>query len=1194
MAKPDQTAQSNTRAHILAALLVVALLAMLGIKKQQNVCIDRAKFKRGADQIATLSEELDSSVACLRSQAALDAQQFGSEASALVPKLVERLDDPDDSVRWRAAAAFGYIGETTPKGYAKLKELLIHDPNQTVRYNSVFALANVELSDKGADLAPALKDQVADVRRNAIAYLREDASPADRQLLSPLVRTLLKDPLPLIRQIAAEASGTLFLIELKDDVATLTSDPDKDVRESAARTVAHFAQYGSDAEYTALATRTERGPLTQQETEKLVALINSGSSEAARTVAVCMLVNPGLASGVSIDPAALKTAYQQAVQRVQIGGSGSLRSACVSAGAGEMARQLLEKDEPTVTAGVSSILRQMLERERTRKYNGPEETFPRLIPANIGYPSTAKRADYKTQLKNSSPLIRFFSALSLSRFTVLDGNSFRSLLADSDPRVQALALLAVAPSLPPKEYQSSEPVIQQMMTSSNPELKSAALQFASGRTVGRDSVDAYLAALASADESVRQTGRSGLKHLSENGLFPPNRWATRQAKALTVEGLQQHLAALKNDQDLKAQYIAACDVSEWSTKGLPLKQDQLKEIAASFEAAVRGKNGDIISPDCGYEHFAGIIRLLDLSEQSDFTKHLKDDLIPFLISNIQWHEGGTPVDHHRDNDFAVEYPVAQALLLADLRTLDPSRVDPAINEFLHDPRRVSYGLIVGLGQVPARLGAYQAAVIDIGKSKEFDPRVKSEAYRLVAGRIPDDAQLADNVVDGVEKGDLATITMIANRANIPKHVVRGQLIPALLQQLNNHDPVHYSLTLTAAMHAGYDDVRVWEYFQDGLVSSDDFVRKQTQDHQARYSRETPYTELHITPLTATPPFERIQLTYDTNPSAVISLDLKGQRYRIEKSLGFGDTEVLISENGKHYRIVNGRSLEVQDMPWPVAIQHDLKFTADKKNERPATATYLEKPCRVYSSQFGEGCFWNGLALRFQSKYSQGEAYPTGTVRELRLNPDFPAELFQPPPGLKPETRTEEERAKRRAVRQALTYPFKTAIVSSTKKSTCGNRSDTTTRVLRIDTKNQMYRLEQGFPQPRAPFVTIYRDETRYSVSVEKKELTTSVDSMRNEFFWDENDPFLKKTDRHDTILGRDCVIWETKFESETATEISACYWNGIRLRETSRTGNCNSVEEATDIQLDVPIESSAFDLPTGYKEIGIEASLEDN
>lgn len=98
------------------------------------------------NDVHILLKSLDSKIACERSKAAFAFQKLGDKAKIAVPKLLELLKDPDDSVRWRSVAALGYLCEF-PVEVKKGIYALISDPNETVRYNTIFAMGRMNICE---------------------------------------------------------------------------------------------------------------------------------------------------------------------------------------------------------------------------------------------------------------------------------------------------------------------------------------------------------------------------------------------------------------------------------------------------------------------------------------------------------------------------------------------------------------------------------------------------------------------------------------------------------------------------------------------------------------------------------------------------------------------------------------------------------------------------------------------------------------------------------------------------------------------------------------------------------------------------------------------------------------------------------------------------------------------------------------
>lgn len=131
-----------------------------------------------------LQANLSSARSCVRSKAALDLQKLGMAGKAAVPQLVELLDDPDPSVRWRSVAALGYIRHF-PSSVREPIYKRIEDKHETTRLNTLFAVsrmqfdpdtlvqkAHYKLSDEEFEVfLRGLSDQSSSVRYKALIHL---------------------------------------------------------------------------------------------------------------------------------------------------------------------------------------------------------------------------------------------------------------------------------------------------------------------------------------------------------------------------------------------------------------------------------------------------------------------------------------------------------------------------------------------------------------------------------------------------------------------------------------------------------------------------------------------------------------------------------------------------------------------------------------------------------------------------------------------------------------------------------------------------------------------------------------------------------------------------------------------------------------------------------------------------------------
>lgn len=200
-------------------LAVATLIAALFLAVTLN---NKCYFASAAAEtdLAKLQSSLESSRACARSKAALDLQKVGAEGLPAVPRLVQLLNDPVASVRWRSVAALGHIGhfpaEVREAVYAK-----IEDPDETVRLNTLFAVSRMGYlppSDPGVVVAPNPDDRV-----NSEVF-----SVLLRGLSDRSTKVQYKALIHLIPQKIAK-SGPKYLEEFKSLLTKLSDSSDSTV-----------------------------------------------------------------------------------------------------------------------------------------------------------------------------------------------------------------------------------------------------------------------------------------------------------------------------------------------------------------------------------------------------------------------------------------------------------------------------------------------------------------------------------------------------------------------------------------------------------------------------------------------------------------------------------------------------------------------------------------------------------------------------------------------------------------------------------------------------------------------------------------------------------------------------------------------------------------------------------------------------
>jgi len=114
--------------------------------------------------------------------------------------LQEALEDPDDTVRFKAAQALGELND--PEAVKLLMGRYDQEPDKTVRAEIIRALGRLRDPALEPFLAGALlKDEEALVRWNAALMLQgyDELGPEAREALAVAAR----DPSPMVRQAAS-------------------------------------------------------------------------------------------------------------------------------------------------------------------------------------------------------------------------------------------------------------------------------------------------------------------------------------------------------------------------------------------------------------------------------------------------------------------------------------------------------------------------------------------------------------------------------------------------------------------------------------------------------------------------------------------------------------------------------------------------------------------------------------------------------------------------------------------------------------------------------------------------------------------------------------------------------------------------------------------------------------------------------
>ena len=184
----------------------------------------------GSDPVAPLVEQLRSTDADARRDAARSLGALGPAAASAVESLEAVVDDESPAVRQAVCRALGEIGESSPSTTAALQGALT-DRELSVRLASAFALLRLAPDDLA--YVPVLKTAMEQGEGGTIVAVGHMGTDATWAL--PTLTGLLRDRRPGIRRIAAEAIGRIGPDEsarasLRNSAA---DDPDDRVREAA-------------------------------------------------------------------------------------------------------------------------------------------------------------------------------------------------------------------------------------------------------------------------------------------------------------------------------------------------------------------------------------------------------------------------------------------------------------------------------------------------------------------------------------------------------------------------------------------------------------------------------------------------------------------------------------------------------------------------------------------------------------------------------------------------------------------------------------------------------------------------------------------------------------------------------------------------------------------------------------------------
>jgi HEAT repeat protein len=158
--------------------------------------------------IAALERALNDPTPAVRTAAAASLGKIGRTAAAVAPRLIEMLEETDETMRCQAALALGEIGAESEAALAALVGLL-GDPSATVRVAGAQALGKCKGAASPAlpCLVPLLQDRDEAVRTAAAEAIAQ-VGPLDEQAAGTLVEGL-GSPDNMVRAQTAEVLGTI-------------------------------------------------------------------------------------------------------------------------------------------------------------------------------------------------------------------------------------------------------------------------------------------------------------------------------------------------------------------------------------------------------------------------------------------------------------------------------------------------------------------------------------------------------------------------------------------------------------------------------------------------------------------------------------------------------------------------------------------------------------------------------------------------------------------------------------------------------------------------------------------------------------------------------------------------------------------------------------------------------------------------
>ncbi len=192
-------------------LCIVSLLCFVSLIWSANESLGHDE---GWD-VESLIEQLGDADGSAREAASIKLEQAGPRAKAAVPALIRALSDENEQVRFHAANALGWIGDS--ESLCALTEAL-SDENRTVRVWANYAVYRLDNSKRGVvfpALIEALSDENEIVRRNTAKALKKIGTPEATKAVEEYEKNGGQAKTPYPQKMPANLSPSEVVEQLK-------------------------------------------------------------------------------------------------------------------------------------------------------------------------------------------------------------------------------------------------------------------------------------------------------------------------------------------------------------------------------------------------------------------------------------------------------------------------------------------------------------------------------------------------------------------------------------------------------------------------------------------------------------------------------------------------------------------------------------------------------------------------------------------------------------------------------------------------------------------------------------------------------------------------------------------------------------------------------------------------------------------